>query len=1000
MSTGDWIDSTSNSPCPICSAVKWCSVSADGKTVCCRHEARGAYNSKTDVNGAEVHLHRLGDPSNSTSVPTPSSAVEPVACPPLVADRVYRALLQELLLSDPHRENLLNRGLTQDEIAKRGYKSFPAKGFSKIATKVRDVVGDDVMRVPGFILKDGENGKYLTLAAAPGIAIPVRNRDGQVIAIKIRADASDATGRCGRYFYMSSGKHGGPGSGSPIHVPLGVPKAARVVRLTEGELKADIATALTSVPTISAPGCSVWLTAIDVIGDIHPMIVRLAFDADCQTKPEVAKALIATWNELVGRNYVVEIERWDSNDGCKGIDDALAAKKEIKVLSGDDAIEELERIAATHGIKFSAPTSAFRCVEISKGTVYLSLGEPDADNRRLAVGIFDDVRHGDRIDSGSDISRSRFTKKFRKKAKINNDDDAELIDAALQRLAALGNHQDDGNGQSSNGGHRASGGGDAESQAKIAFEIACEGEIFHTPDGNAYTTVEVKGHFETWRVKSQVFKQYLAREFYLREKKAINAESIAAAINLTEANATFEGAEIPVYVRVAELDGKFYLDLGNREWQAIEISKDGWQVIDNPPVRFRRAKSGLALPAPIRGGSLDLLKSLLNVTTEDFRLIVGWMVNALYPRGPYPMLAFFAQQGSGKSNAAFMIRSVIDPNSAPLRSQPREERDLVITANNSWIVAYDNLSHIPVWLSDGMCRIATGGGMATRELYTNEEEVIFEVQRSQMITSIEEVADKSDLLDRCLVIQLAKIEKSKRRAEAEIRKEFAAAQPLILGALLDAMVGSMREIDNVKIDGLPRMADFAYRATAAESALGSPTGSFMAAYEGNRDAATLIALESSVVSAPILNLLEGRTEWEGSASELLKILNGGLDDSNRRQKKWPADARALSAAITRIAPNLSEIGWEVAHLRDSDRDRGRRIRFRRTPGFSVRSVRSVRDEPEASDCRTQNTVSDAADAKSANTSADATAPLEHDVDEAQIDHGEDFTYDPDREQNF
>lgn len=125
-------------------------------------------------------------------------------------------------------------------------------------------------------------------------------------------------------------------------------------------------------------------------------------------------------------------------------------------------------------------------------------------------------------------------------------------------------------------------------------------------------------------------------------------------------------------------------------------------------MRFRRTKSMLPLPAPERGGSLDLLRRLVNIDEADWPLVVAWLVGALRPRGPYPTLALFATQGAGKTFTAKCLRALIDPNTSPLRCEPRDKQDLAIMANASWCVAYDNLSHLPAWLSDATCRLCGG----------------------------------------------------------------------------------------------------------------------------------------------------------------------------------------------------------------------------------------------------------------------------------------------------
>src|SRR5262249_30177683 len=134
----------------------------------------------------------------------------------------------------------------------------------------------------------------------------------------------------------------------------------------------------------------------------------------------------------------------------------------------------------------------------------------------------------------------------------------------------------------------------------------------------------------------------------------------------------------------------------------------------------------------------------------DWRLVVSWLLAALRPVGPYPVLVVYGEQGSAKSSLVRVLRALVDPNTAALRRPPREERDLVIAATNGWLIALDNLSHLPDWLSDGLCCLATGSGFATRELYTDADEAIFAARRPVVLNGIEEVATRGDLLDRAI----------------------------------------------------------------------------------------------------------------------------------------------------------------------------------------------------------------------------------------------------------
>src|SRR5439155_19306181 len=131
----------------------------------------------------------------------------------------------------------------------------------------------------------------------------------------------------------------------------------------------------------------------------------------------------------------------------------------------------------------------------------------------------------------------------------------------------------------------------------------------------------------------------------------------------------FEGPMRPVYLRVGEAEDRLYLDLADDNWRVIEISSRGWQVVANPPVRFKRTKGMLPLPIPEQGGSIDKLARFINVQSEDqFVLTVAWLLGCLRSHGPYPVLAITGEQGSAKPSFSRTMRNLVDPNAVPLRS--------------------------------------------------------------------------------------------------------------------------------------------------------------------------------------------------------------------------------------------------------------------------------------------------------------------------------------------
>jgi len=452
-------------------------------------------------------------------------------------------------------------------------------------------------------------------------------------------------------------------------------------------------------------------------------------------------------------------------------------------------------------------------------------------------------------------------------------------------------------------------------QADMLIELAGTVELTHCGD-TAHATVSVNGHLETYSVASKGFRMWLQREFWLKTERAPNAEAMTVALGVIASKAMFDGPERAVSVRIAEFDGAYWLDLADARWRAVRIDTGGWRIVENPPVRFIRPRGVLALLDPIAGGYIDELRDLVNVPDdEDWALLATWIPSAMRPVGPYPILAVNGEQGSAKSTLCRMLRALIDPNKAALRSEPRETRDLMIAASNGWVLSLDNLSTVYPWLSDALCRMATGGGFATRELYTDAEEQIFDAMRPVMLNGIEDVARRADLLDRCIRLTLPAIPEHKRRKDAgDLMPAFRARQPRILGALLDAVAAGLRNLPDVRLDRIPRMADFATWGVACEPALGLRPGQFLDAYAGNRAGANELAIESVAIGPAVLALMTARESWHGTATELLATLNVEpfSTDQQRKQKDWPNGYQKVSADLRRIAPNLRAVGIDVA----------------------------------------------------------------------------------------
>lgn len=496
--------------------------------------------------------------------------------------------------------------------------------------------------------------------------------------------------------------------------------------------------------------------------------------------------------------------------------------------------------------------------------------------------------------------------------------------------------------------------------------------LFHTPEKVAHAACTRNGHIEVYELRTREFKMWLRSEFRRTERErlealaradreraieaagalasaeltdqplsierppAIPATAIELAIGELEATAILGSPEEEVHLRVAGHDGKIYIDLCNAAWEVVEISKEGWKITGKDiPVRFVRSNVMKEMPRPKSGGSVKELRRLLTLgedSEEAWSLVLAWLMQSLRPNGgQYPVLILLGGHGTAKSTTLEMLRELVDPAVVPHEHSYRDARELYIECVASWVLAMDNLSSLPDWLSDTVCRLATGGGFKTRTLFTNRDQEVFKAKRPAIMNGISDVASKADLLDRALLVDLPVIKEADRKYLEELWADFREHQATILGALCDAMSAGLRAVGEVDLTGrLPRMADFARWAVATETALGVDAGSFMEAYTSSRSDATETALEAEPIWRVLYEFAKKHGDddpWLGNMKQLLGELNiMETDDALKRSKDWPKTERKLSDIVKRLGPALLELGVHVEKAPGSRRE-GRRYRL-------------------------------------------------------------------------
>ncbi|BBX19935.1 ATP-binding protein [Mycolicibacterium duvalii] len=388
--------------------------------------------------------------------------------------------------------------------------------------------------------------------------------------------------------------------------------------------------------------------------------------------------------------------------------------------------------------------------------------------------------------------------------------------------------------------------------------------------------------------------------------------TVAGGQALTDATLVLEGLAAnqrpeKLHLRIAEHRGISYIDTGRTDGKVIRIHRGAWSIIDTAPVRFLRTKLTAAMPLPPPSGDVNGLWDFINIAFEDRPVLLAALIAALIQCDvPHPVLALFAEQGSAKTTTTRMLVDLIDPAPVALRQPPRDAESWVTAAAGSWVVALDNLSAIPPWLSDSLCRAATGDGNVKRALYTDADLAVVKFRRCVIINGIDVGAVRPDLAERMAMIDLRRIERHMRQPEATMRQLWHAALPGILSGLLELAATVHHRLETLVIDDAPRMADFG-RVLAAVDQVLSTDG--LRRYTSRADQLS----EDSLAGNPFIDQLRQhvREPLRSQSGADLHTAVTPAGDHWRRPKEWPRNGREVTSLLRRHAPALRKLGWVI-----------------------------------------------------------------------------------------
>ncbi|GAB4212679.1 MAG: hypothetical protein OHK0012_07370 [Synechococcales cyanobacterium] len=450
---------------------------------------------------------------------------------------------------------------------------------------------------------------------------------------------------------------------------------------------------------------------------------------------------------------------------------------------------------------------------------------------------------------------------------------------------------------------------------KLLIQIGSQYDLWHTEDKDLYADVRIDGIRHTYPLKSEAFKDLLLRELYTKYNKAANQENLGAAMNILRAKALFDSGQYKIWLRTGLDDlGNVYIDLANQYNQVIKVTREDWEIIPSSqcPIRFHRSGSQLPMPLPEKGGSLDDLWKLIKVDSEYQPLLITWLLSCLFPSGAKPIVYLVGSKGAGKTTTGKILKDIIDPTKAPLLPKVGSDKDIVATARNRWLLVYDNLSKLTPSEQDNLCRTATGAGFSQRKLYTDMDESYFDYTRPQILTSVDFVPNRSDLLDRCIIVKCNRLPDSDRSTDQKIDQLVKQYLPGILGCLLDLLVKALSTKDSIDCP-LPRMADYALLGIAA----GIPN--FIETYNSNITETNNLAIEANPIAKAIKDYLDNYfatyPSYQSCTSTTIQLVEAlkGISDEPQVQR---LNSDSLGKLLTQsLRTDLEAVGIYVSHTR-------------------------------------------------------------------------------------
>jgi hypothetical protein len=409
---------------------------------------------------------------------------------------------------------------------------------------------------------------------------------------------------------------------------------------------------------------------------------------------------------------------------------------------------------------------------------------------------------------------------------------------------------------------------------------------------------------------------------YEHEEKAPSNDGLIGARRVLDMLAHKSGDVRQLHTRAAFHEGAVFYELA--PGRTARIDEAGWKLDHDPPVYFRAVKNLRSLPNPAEGGKLEDVAKWVNLKTDrDRRLFLTYITLAALPHIQRPILQATGVMGAGKSTASRIVKRMLDPTASEAVTVDR--RDFLQKAAHCYILMLDNQNSLPEWFLDTLCRLVTGESDSKRVLYSDDEDLVWSMQRAVLLNGINPPTERGDVQERTLPIELERLEARKRLPEDDFWMQFSLKHPELLGALFDALAGALRERHTVKLAEPPRLVDWGLYATALYKSQGWGVKTFEEDWRAVEKAQQQGTLDGSIVAQAVILYMKDKDRVELSAAKLHAAIEDATEgDLNlSADKTWPKTGRTLWRRIREVTPLLEVHG--IRAYRKPDNRSGRPI---------------------------------------------------------------------------